>query len=94
MADDHHCLAIEAGQATDDRTVVGKGTITMQLMEIGEHQVDVVEGVGPLRMPGHLRNLPRRQLAVGLLDQRISLLLQTLDLVGDVDRRIILNEAQ
>jgi hypothetical protein len=35
MPNDDHRLAIEAGQAADDRVVVGKGPVTMQLFGAG-----------------------------------------------------------
>ena len=60
----------------------------------GEEGVEVVERVGPLRVTRHLRDLPRVQLAVDFLRQRLALLLQARDLLGDVERGIVLHEAQ
>jgi len=34
----------------------------MQLIKVGEDRADIVECVGPLGVPGHLRDLPRREL--------------------------------
>ena len=45
-------------------------------------------------MARDLRHLPGRELGVDLLGQRLALLLQARDLLGDVDRRIVLHEAQ
>src|SRR3954467_10747087 len=45
-------------------------------------------------MPRHLRNLPRRELAVDFLGERLAALGKALDLLRDVHRRIVLDEAQ
>jgi hypothetical protein len=72
----------------------GQRPIPVQLLEIGEQRADVVERIRTLRMARDLRDLPRRQLRVDLLRERLALLLQARDLLGDVDRRVILHEAQ
>ena len=41
-----------------------------------------------------MRDLPRRELAVDLLGELLALLLQPGDLVGDVDRRVLVDVAQ
>ena len=74
--------------------VVGEGAITMQFFEISEDVLNVIEGVGALRMAGHLRDLPRRQLGVDVLGQLAALLFKTLDLFRDIDGGIVLHEAQ
>ena len=45
-------------------------------------------------MARDLRDLPRGQLAVDLLGELLALLVQPRDLVGDVDRRILVHVAQ
>jgi phytoene/squalene synthetase len=42
----------------------------------------------------HLRDLPRAELAVDLLGQRLAFLLQLRDLRRDIDRGVVLYEAQ
>ena len=51
---------IEARRTADDGMVVTKETIAMQLEEIAEDGMDVVEGVGAIRMTGELDLLPGR----------------------------------
>ena len=94
MTNHHHRLAIESGHPTHDRGIIGKTAIPVQFMPVREHQPDVIEGVGPLRMACHLRDLPRRQLGVGVLDKGLALFLEPVDFVGDVDCRIILHKAK
>ncbi len=45
-------------------------------------------------MTRHLRDLPRAQLAVDVTREFVGLLLQAIDLFGDVHCRIVLDEAQ
>ena len=94
VADHHARLAVEAREAADDRRVVGVAAVAVQLAEVAEQAVDVVERVRPLRMARDLRDLPRRELAVDLLGELLALLLQPADLVGDVDRRVLVDVAQ
>jgi hypothetical protein len=47
-----------------------------------------------LRMARDLRHLPWRQLGVDVLGQLLALLVEAVDLFGDVDGRIVLHEAQ
>jgi hypothetical protein len=90
----HYRLIGEAGEATDDGGVVGKVAIAVQFLEVAEDIVDVVQRVRTLGVACHLRNLPRMQLAVDLLGERVALLLQPADLLGDVQRRVVLHVAQ
>src|SRR3981081_676981 len=45
-------------------------------------------------MPRHLSDLPGRELCVDLLGQGRALFLQALNLLGDVDGRVVLDVAQ
>ena len=94
MPDHHHRLAIETGQATDDRVVVGKSTITMQFFKIGKNQRQVIKRVGALRVAGDLGNLPRGELGVDILGQLGALFFQTFNIFRDINSGIILDEAQ
>jgi hypothetical protein len=94
VAEHHARLAVEAGQAADDRLVVGEGAVAVQLLVVGEDLGDVVERVGPLRMARDLRHLPRRQAGIDVLGEEQALLAQPVDLLGDVDRRLVLHVAQ
>ncbi|MNC85118.1 hypothetical protein D3C83_06970 [compost metagenome] len=95
LVPDHDAgLAVEARKPPDDRGVVREAAVAVQLLEAGEEIVDVVERVGPLRVARHQRDLPGGELAVDFLRQRLALLLQARDLLGDVHRGIVLDEAQ
>ena len=63
-------------------------------LELGEDLVHVVQRVRALRMARDLRHLPRAEVGVDVLGQLLALAGQTLDLVGDVDRRFVLHVAQ
>jgi hypothetical protein len=91
MAEHHAGLAVEARQAADDRLVVGERAVAVQLLEVGEHLVDVVERVRALRMACDLRHLPGRQARIDVLGEEQALLAQPVDLLGDVDRRLVLH---
>ena len=57
MPNHHHAVPIEAGNAADNGVVVGIMAVAVQLLEIGAQRVDVVLGVGALRMARDLRDL-------------------------------------
>ncbi|CUJ22821.1 Uncharacterised protein [Achromobacter sp. 2789STDY5608633] len=94
VADHHAGRAVEARQAAHDGLVVGVHAVAVQFVEVGEDFAHVVQRVGTLGVAGDQRRLPRRELGVDFLGQRLALLLQTSDLVGDVHRRIGLHIAQ
>ena len=94
MADHDAGIPVEAREATHDRRVVGKHAVAVQLLEIREDVAEIVERVGPLRVPRHLRDLPRAELPVDVLRQRLAFLLELRDLRRDVDRGVVLDEAQ
>src|SRR6202022_3524449 len=58
LRDDHDRPLVERGRPANDRVVVTEDAITVQLEEIAEDRVDVVERVGPVRVPGELALLP------------------------------------
>jgi hypothetical protein len=74
--------------------VVGVVAVAVQFLEIGEHLVHVVQRVGALRVARDLRHLPGRQAGVDVLGELLALLAEAFDLVGDVDRRLVLHVAQ
>src|SRR5262249_13692366 len=95
LVPDHDAaLAAEARHSANDRRVVGKRPVAVELLEPGEQAVDVVERVGALGMARDLRDLPCVELAVNLLGERLAFLLEPRDLFGDVQRRIVLDETQ
>nr|GEU28296.1 hypothetical protein [Tanacetum cinerariifolium] len=94
VADHHARLAVEAGQATDDRLVVRIGAVAVQFVEVGEDFVHIVHGVRTLRVARDQRHLPGGELGVDVFGQLLALFGQPVDLLRDVDGRIVLNEAQ
>ena len=94
VADHHHALPVEARQSADNGRIVGKRTVTVQLLEIGHDHADVIEAVGPLRMARHLRNLPSGQLGVDVFGERLAFLGQFVDFRGYVDGGIVLHVAK
>ena len=94
MADNHDALAVKSCQPANDGWIVGKAAIAVQFLEIGRDHGDIVEGVRPLRMPRHLRNLPSGKFGVNIFGQTLAFFRQLVDFGGDVDRRIVLHVAQ
>ena len=64
VADHHHRLAVEAGEAAHDRLVVAEDAVAVQLDAVLEQQADEVERVRALRVPGDLGALPGGQARV------------------------------
>src|SRR5258705_144704 len=62
--------------------------VTVQMIGV------VIERIRPMLVPSHLRDLPGVQLAVDILRQRLALLLQARDFLRDVERGVVLDEAQ
>ena len=51
MPDDDDAASVEARQTADDRRIIGKSPIAVQLLPIGEQMLDIIERVRPIRMP-------------------------------------------
>src|SRR3546814_13700578 len=66
VADDHHGVAAEAPQATDDGVVLREPTVARQRSAVLDPLAVVVSEVRPVRMARRLGHLPGHQLAVGL----------------------------
>ncbi len=59
LVPDHNDGTIfELGKARDHGGVVGKAAVAMQLQKIGKEHLNVIEGIGPLRMAGQKDALP------------------------------------
>ena len=58
VADDQNFVAVKAGHAADDGGVVAKAAVAVNFAEVGEHALDVVERLRPLRMPRQFGFLP------------------------------------
>jgi len=90
----HDALPVEPRQPAHDGRVVREGAVAVHLLEIRAHGLDVVEGVGALRVARDLGDLPGGELAVDVLGELAALLRQPLDLLRDVDGAVVLDEAQ
>jgi hypothetical protein len=77
--------AAEPPEPGHHRRVVGKGAVAGQRRELGDQRADVFERLRPLRVAGDQRLLPGAELGVGLAQQRLGLVAELADLVGDVD---------
>ena len=76
--------AAQPTDAADHRRVLAEQAVARKRRELGRQAADVVEGMRPVDVARHLRFLPRREPAVGLVEQRFELALQAADLLGDV----------
>ncbi len=83
MADEADGFAAEPAEAADDGGVFAVLAVAGQRHEIGNQRRDVVEAMRPLRMPRHLRFLPRRQSGIEFLERLRRLAFDAGDLVGD-----------
>src|SRR4029453_2686596 len=82
VADHHHRLTVEGGQAAHDRLVVAEDAVAVQLDPVLHQQVDKVEGVGPLGVACDLGALPGGQAGVDALLLAGQALFQPGDLVA------------
>ena len=61
VADEHHAVISELGEAADDRPVVAEAAVAVQLDELRERVLDVVPDQRPVLVACHLDGLPRGQ---------------------------------
>ncbi|MNN53495.1 hypothetical protein D3C81_1682550 [compost metagenome] len=94
MADDHDWLVVQTGDAANDGRVVGEVTVTVQFVELGEDVFDVVQGIRTFRVTRQTCDLPAGQLAEDVFGQRFALVLQAGDLIADIQRIVITDQAQ
>src|SRR5262249_32629601 len=66
LADEHDAKVAQPGETRADGAVVPEGTVAVQFDELLEDQVEVIERLRTIRVPGHLDCLPGRQIAVDL----------------------------
>ena len=77
--------AVEAGEAADDRRIVAEVAVAVDLEPVGEDVLDVVEGEGAVDVAGELGALPAAEVGEDLFAQLLGLLLQLLDVAGEID---------
>ena len=84
MAHDHDRPASQPCPAPDHCPVVAERAVAVEFDPLGEHPLDVVEGVRALWVPSDLNLLDRAQVVVGLLLQLLEPGPEDLDLFRDV----------
>ena len=94
MTDDHHWLVVQTGNTANDCSVVGEMTVAVQFVELGEDVLDVVQGVRTFRVTCQACDLPAGQLAEDVFGQRFALVLQAGNLIADIQRIVITDQAQ
>ena len=85
MANDHHRAAVQPRQSADDGMVVAVVAVAVQFAVVGEGFFDVVQGVGALRVPRQLGNLPVVEAGEDAFGQGFGLVLQAGDFVAEID---------
>jgi hypothetical protein len=85
LADYYHRPSPQAGPSADDRGIVAVEPITPQLHKRREAGLEVIQGVGPARVPRHLHALHGRQVAEDLAAELAQLPFQRDDLALDVE---------
>ncbi len=94
VADDHHALIADAGQAAEQRVVVAVTAVAAHLGEVVREELEIIERVGPRGVAHDLHALPRREVGVELLAHLLQLLLERLDAgagIGDVLGKLALS---
>ena len=89
MAEHHDRAVAQARKPADDRKIIAKHAIAVQLLELAAHDVHVIERVGAVRVTRELRDLPGREIGEDVRRQLPALRLQSRDLLADIDFRVI-----
>lgn len=84
LGNDHDGFAVEEGGAADEGLIVPKGAVSVELLKIGKDGLNVVEGVGALRVAGELDALPSGEAGIDFLLLFLDALLDRADLVTEV----------
>ena len=75
-------------------SAVAEAAIAMQLLPPREEPFDVVQGVGTFRVTRQTRDLPAGQLAEDVFGQRAAFFLKAGDLIADIQRIVVTDQAQ
>ena len=85
LADDHDLVVAQTSEASDNRPVVGKKPVAMQLGKAGKGRRQIIEGEGPLRVPGQLHALPGCEISENLAARFLDFVFDLLNLRLDAD---------
>ena len=77
--------AAETAEPADDRAIFGESAIARKRREFRDQAGDVIAAMRPFGMARELDLLPRRELGIGLPQQPIDLVLEPLDLIGNIE---------
>ena len=94
MSDKHDGTVTDATYTANYCRIVRVHAIAVQFLEVGRDDLEIVLGVGPHGMSGHLGNLPGRKLREDVLRQRLALVPEPGDLLIDIDLGVVTDELQ
>ena len=75
---------MKARHAANDGGIIGVTAIAVDLAPVSKDPLDVIQGVGPLRMPGQLCFFPRTEVCRDLFAQGVDSLIELLNLAPRV----------
>jgi hypothetical protein len=85
VADDANAFAAETAEAAQQRFVFAEFAVAGERREIRDELRDIIGKMRPLRVAGHLRLLPRRQIGIDILQRLRGLRFETRHFVADRD---------
>ncbi len=94
MADDDHRPPIQARKTTDDSRIIGKQTISVQLLKIGKDSLNIIEAKGAPWVACELRYLPGRERRKHRFCELSALGLQPFNLSCDIELAVLAGVAQ
>ena len=68
--------------------------VTVQLVELGKDVFEIIKGIGTARMTRQTCDLPAGQIAENTLGECVALVLQSSNLVTDIQRIVISHQTQ
>ena len=91
MSDHDDVHVGQTGETAHDRLVVRVGAVAVEFVKVREDRLDVVERIGAVRVAGHLRNLPGREVGVHLFEHFARLRLELIDFARDRNGLVLLS---
>ncbi len=95
LVPNHHAgLPVKSSQTADNGVIIGVVPITVKFFELREYQIQIVKSVRSLRMPSDQGTLPRSQFGVNFFRQVLALHVETGNLFGNINSRIVLHKTK
>ena len=85
MPNHHDRFVVQARYATNDRLIVTKMTIAVELIKFSKNSWDIIQAVWTLRMTSNFNNVPRAQISVNFLGKLGAFATQCLDFFRNID---------